>query len=164
MGPVLVALWLAGTAQAAGKARPPGILFSTLDEARACDRLDEGLADQRAQVESETRFNQQALTELQADSDQILELQHTLDEHDDVAIEVFNARVKAHNERMEEVNRRAQAGNALMRKLNEAAYARNQQCMRLVISERDYQTLRKERAQRARAKAAAASASAASAP
>jgi hypothetical protein len=136
-------------------------VVSTLEEARACDLVDDALEDRRAAVDAEFRYNDQALADSQADGRRIEQVEKNLDDHSQRAIDDFNAQVARHNAAIEAINARADVARQMQADYNAALLDRNHRCGTMVLKDPDFQAWKKEHAVHAKARAVAAAAASA---
>jgi hypothetical protein len=105
-----------------------GLNFATRDELRACQRLDEALAQRRENIEAMLTQNHAAIETLVVEAKAMVQLQEETDRADPAAVDAFNRITVRHNQHVSATRAFAETAEAERKSYDDAVLARNKQC------------------------------------
>ena len=143
--PVL-ALALAWSSHAQPTAEPASSAPVTRDYYRACLAEGDSVAEAKASVDTQREAHSVVLKAVVDEAKALTEEQSKIDTKDEKAVEVFNAKIKASNERADVANAKSAAINNERDVYNARVLDFNKRCATLVVRSTDKEAVMQERA------------------
>jgi hypothetical protein len=130
--------------------------LASRDQLRDCMMTEAGLKQRFEALQVHSTAHEKFAAQVEAESDQIAELQAKLDHDSPTAIKAFNGLVDEHNRHVAELNKDARDNDPASHAYNEDMAAFNHRCSKLRYSVEDMDAVMSERKKAATAAASSA--------